>query len=375
MPTEPEQLFEGFVDVRPDDKEKQTLVQLPARKGLILFADQQDSPIQLLLTATIRQTARSRLIRPDKPAGRKTDVSEVCRRVYYTCCECDYARQIEFNRLADSLFGNNAKAHKPAIHTTFVAIDTADRLPYFTVTEKTLWNAHRRLLGPFVGRNAAGVYARLCNEAFGLCREPDLGKSKKFAQCPYYQMGICPALCGQETLPEAYRKAIEDGLVALHSGLQPLIDRQTVQMRDCAGRLEFEKAQRLRQVIEWLTELQSEKYRWICRLDRLELLHIDRLHTGRKQEPQYCGFWITGSASVELTPFTSAQIPQMLEQAAALRHNPPQAKIAPAAIREHLGIVPLMLYRNRMPGLWFDLCRQPLPTADQIEQMLAGYFY
>jgi excinuclease UvrABC nuclease subunit len=81
-----EELFDSSVALDQDNNTPDALADIPTCKGVLLFTDSSDTPIQLLQAANLRRTARVKLFRQDEGISKRTDISKLASKIYWRCC-------------------------------------------------------------------------------------------------------------------------------------------------------------------------------------------------------------------------------------------------------------------------------------------------
>lgn len=119
-------------------------------------------------------------------------------------------------------------------------------------------------LGPYTGSYAVRQSVDEACKIFKLptCRRSfprDIGKGRP---CLNYSIGLCLAPCRGKLPKEVYDEAIAEAKDFLRGGTNTSVARLTERMNECAERLEFEKAARLRDRINALKKM-SEKQKVI----------------------------------------------------------------------------------------------------------------
>ncbi|MBM4104501.1 MAG: hypothetical protein FJ263_10750 [Planctomycetes bacterium] len=164
MTPRPAKYFAASLNLSAENEINKTLVRLPARRGLILFADQQHWPIQLLMCADIRHTARARLVRLSRLPVKKADISNLCKIIYYTPRDSEFACRLLYHRLCRVFFEDQFDDLVLLPHPGFVKLDKQAGLPYFFVTETPAWkNEDDEIFGPFITRKNAAAFAEALN--------------------------------------------------------------------------------------------------------------------------------------------------------------------------------------------------------------------
>ena len=119
-------------------------------------------------------------------------------------------------------------------------------------------------LGPYTGSYAVRQSVDEACKIFKLptCRRSfprDIGKGRP---CLNYSIGLCLAPCRGKLPKEVYDEAVAEAKDFLRGGTNTSVARLTERMNECAERLEFEKAARLRDRINALKKM-SEKQKVI----------------------------------------------------------------------------------------------------------------
>jgi hypothetical protein len=371
MTPRPAKYFAASLNLSAENEINKTLVRLPARRGLILFADPQHQPIQLLMCADIRRTARARLIRDPHLSAKKADISNLCKIIYYTPRDSEFACRLLYHRLCRVFFEDQFNDLVLLPHPCFVKLDNQAGLPYFFVTENPSWKENDGIFGPFITRKNAAAFAEALNEAFDLCRNPDCLSSGRYENCAYLQMKTCIGPCRDEKTPVYYLQAVQEALDAAMGNYETPIRHKENEMRQAAARLEYEKARQIRDRIERMRELEKPEYRLIRPLRQFCWLHIDRV-VGTGKSPSFCAFLITANEVIELEPFNGEQVELFLEKLRSI--SIPPAKKDTRQMKEHLAEICLFLYRNRKPGLWLDCTGGRYPNADKLRHLLQQPF-
>lgn len=354
-----EESFDFSVDCGPETDIPKTLAEIPARRGLILFADANNQPIQLLMCADLRRSARARLLTQSEAPTRRADIAAVCTRIYYSPIDTEFACQLAYNQCCRQLFPETCESLISLPKPCFVRIEKRRQLSYFTVSEKSDLNGE--CWGPFISRRNASEFADILNTAFELCRNPECLSSGRFESCPYYQMKTCTGPCLDTAQTESYQQNINDAASAASGETQGALDRKQDLMRQASVRLEFEKARRIRDQIDLLGKLKKPEFLHIHPMSRFCVLHLDTLKSSKKN-PKWAAFILTALSFREI-PFDLTTIEAVIE---GLNST---AGLARTSDIDYLPTVCLFLYRSRRSGLWVD-CSTALPTSQSILAML-----
>jgi excinuclease UvrABC nuclease subunit len=372
-------LFESCVQLEPGAQPVQSIDDLPHCRGVVLFADADDTPILLLTAADIKRLAINRLTCADTTiTTKRVKLADITRKIYYRCCWCDFSSSLEHYRIAKELFPSRYHEMVTFPKIWYVKINCAAKWPNFTITdnpEDGKQDVH--IFGPLPARKAAGDYISTLNEAFGLCRQQCLvDDSAKAASCPYYQMGTCDAPCLGKTNREAYLCRIQHAVEAAGGSRQEHIQWFNDTMRTLAAQMKFEEAQRTKKQLEHFKQLDDPTYRWVCELRELKILHIDagpkiKIKGQKKKTQSYMAFLIQGGVIMQLENFTTEQVPQLLETVSATV-NRLACETSTQNIAEQMSLVGFALYRSKPSGLWLD-CRK-IPRADELTHIISKKF-
>ena len=108
MPRTIKELLNGPLAINPLRQTDEALKPLPTCKGILLFTDNLDRPIQLLIAANIRRTARARLIPPDPTLLKKrADITQITRKIYYCPCYNYFTSTLKHYQIAKAIYPAN----------------------------------------------------------------------------------------------------------------------------------------------------------------------------------------------------------------------------------------------------------------------------
>lgn len=145
---------------------------------------------------------------------------------------------------------------------SYIAL-TAEDLPRFVPYRKHRVNKElegaaeariARRFGPYVSRRFRDTLLDFVNENFRLRTCSPLPSRA----CLRYHIHKCSGICQQEITPAQYGDDVKEAIAFLSSRHTAVIREMKRRMRQCAARLEFEKAQRIKEQVEVL-ELALEK--------------------------------------------------------------------------------------------------------------------
>lgn len=365
-----EDLFPGSLSL-PDEQESDALAALPACRGVLLFTDGARRPIRMTYCANLRRTAQTRLVSDPEVVTRSADLSAVTAQVWFLPCRTEYESFRQYIRLARFLFPEalDETVSLPPAHS--VVADPDEPWGAFACTDQPLQKASAVYFGLFPSRRHADAFAQAWNTTFGLCRNRRLALAGKGRQCSYLQMGLCPGPCLDADNAPAYRRTLMQAVEAASKPPRETIDLLTIEMRQKAANMEFERAQLLKKQIEQLSELTGGAYRWTGRLSDLEIVHIDqscfRVKKGRRKIPVFCIYEMDARQAALRRELTLEEPDEGQELASNL-------DLPPLKPKEHLGLLSYYLYRSSPPGLWMKRHRYSQQSEDQLREMLEATF-
>ncbi len=389
MNAEWESLFDGSLthlseSAEQTDNEFDALAELPARRGVLLFADAHNQPIVLIQTANLRSLARSRLARaPDQQPHRKADLAAVTRQIYYACCENDFQRQLLYQRLTHELFGNAWKKWLVLPRRSYAVLDRQRAFAFFAVTGSVEAGPSKELFGPFANRRAAALFCESLNTAFELCRNPTLLDSGNPQSCPYLQMHTCHGLCCRQHGQEAYEKRLEKALRCAEGEIASAVEQLRQQMKQAAAGLDFETAQLRKKQADQLSRLGRPEFAWTGRLAALRLVVV--VSGGKapakdsKKKVRCWQLWLIDLDGVYLLGRFAEDDPETLHQILDKLHQPalkPPPYPYALSRQEHLATVCWLLYRKNRPGQWYNAARaRPISQTilDDLKEEQTGH--
>jgi len=383
------------------------LTELPSSAGLVLFADSQDTPILLMTAANIRRTTKNKLAdfgelsrAEQKEATKRADLKSITAKIYYTVCPCKFRLALVHWRAVKKIFPQNYKDHETIVYPWFVRIDFSEKIPFFSVTKKPVFNEGEKILGPFPAQKSATIFLNTLEDAFKLCRRNDLvNNSVQAASCPYLQMDACCGVCGGKVTPEEYQNIIKD---AFEAGVNPTktIEQLQQQMQTAAKDLNFERADEIKRKIEKLSTLKKQTYphtnfssictcskssakisvqhsqtnrhsgkigagayKWTGDLKKLKIVHIDKSakikpEDSKKKKQTYAVFAMNFFEIIDLGDFViegTEKIAGAIENTLAKLNIGRQETCDSTEILEQFAIVSYFLYRTKPSGLWINV--------------------
>ncbi|MEN6307454.1 MAG: UvrB/UvrC motif-containing protein [Anaerohalosphaeraceae bacterium] len=365
-----EESFAFSLSLGSENETIPALAGIPARRGLILFADSADRPIQMLLCADLRRTARARLLTQNRQASRKADISKVCTRIYYTCMQSEFACQKAYIALCRTYFQDQLADLVQLPRPCFVKLETRLKLPWFAVTDKPSLDKNTAMWGPFITRRHANQYAEILTKAFHLCRNADCLSSGRYDLCPYYQMKTCLGPCLHPEQQTHYQQALAKAVAVANAGPDEYISTLTASMQSLSKNLEFEKARHIRDQIELLKKLAQPEFRDIGTLSAFRILHIDLVQKSKKNL-----LWVAFDATAaDIREFTFS-LEQLDTVISAIRDvDTCRTDIRSAQIQENLGLICRFLYRSKKPGLWLNCSNQNNLTPETLLEQMKAVF-
>jgi len=354
-------IFENCI--LPDDE----LTSLPNSAGFVLFADNQNRPIALLIAANIKRTAKTKLAEKiDKT--KRADLKSITAKIYYTICPCKFRLAVKYFEAVRKIFGQEYKEHIKLVMPWFIKIDLGEKIPFFSVTKKPMFKTGEETIGPFAGQRAATAFLKTLEDAFKLCKRSDLlrqaqdrlvNNQRAGQSCPYLQMDACVGVCAGKISEEDYRSLLKE---AFEAGCNPAeaIEKIKIEMQTASKELNFEKAAGLKKKIEKLSILNKQAYKWTGDLKKLKVVHIDKSFKikpqGVKKKIQtYAAFIIDFFNIIDLGDFAGDNPDLICEAISKNLGNPPQ-DICDEMI-ERFSIVSYFLYRSKPSGLWINASR------------------
>jgi len=353
-----EELFESSVAFEHENLTLDALTDVPTCKGVLLFADSDCQPIQLLQTANLRRTARTKLFHQNESVSKKTNISALTNKIYWQCCYNDFMTQTVYVQLAHILFGKRIDDWIHLSRPCFSVIETDSYLPYFDASNNPAISEKRIAYGLFPSRKAAAEFSKTLNSVFCLCQNPTLLKTGRESSCPYLQMMKCPKPCLDPTQKASYLNRCDKATEAANGHITPSLNALNQRMDKAAKAMDFEKASELKKQLDQLGNLKKRDYRWVHNLKNLSVLHVDRtfkksIEGQRRRIQQYQWFKINAEAIYDLGDFTPTSwqdIDRFLEQ-----NWTAGSTISFAGdTGKHLANLAFFLFRSKKSGVWID---------------------
>lgn len=370
--------FEACIPIEPGDDRIRTVQMIPNRRGVVLFADSDDRPILLLSAASLRTTVRNRLLHENAGGPTKrAKLTEIVDRIYYACCHCEFKNTLTHYQLARALYPDSYREHFRFLKPYCIKIDLSAKWPNFSVIDKPVTQNSEKVFGIFPTHKSAAEFKGILEEAFVLCRRPNLIDSPdRCLSCPYLQMRSCPAPCIGRISREQYLLQIADAVHAAAGRFDHNIERLTERMFELSQQTEFEEAAKIKERLKQLKLLSEPKFKWVTYLSELAILHIDtgpriKIKGKRKLTQLYSAFLIRTDRVFDLGNFNADQSDQMLkalEKKISLPHKSTDASV----MSEQISLLGSLIYRGKPPGIWLS-CKKTL-SAELIQKAISKKF-
>jgi excinuclease UvrABC nuclease subunit len=376
-----QEYFDECLYINPLNEAPEKLGALPNCKGVVLFADEADRPIQLLITCNIRRLSTCRLFAGGEEGPTKhTNIAEITRRIYYRCCYNHFACSFEHWQIARALWPKTYRQLSLFTKQSYVKIDQSPKWPRFVLADKPLVSETTKIFGPFPNRKSVNSFIEILQDSFGLCRRGKMVESEARAiSCPYLQMGQCSGPCAGKVSRAEYIEQIEQAISTASGNTQQQKARLENRMRRLCERMEFEQAEMVRKQLGKLELLNKEMYCWTGDLAQLAILHIDKsakvTEPGKRKKTQsFSAFLIRYGSITRSADFTLDGIEDFHKTFVSnLAQDTPDAEAE--LLYDRLGLLSYFLYRSRRPGIWIDCSAIKIkPTAEQIKEMICEHF-
>lgn len=234
--------------------------------------------MQLLCVKNLRASLRRRL-GGEEPAGptRKVDLRQLVRRVYWRAVDSTLEADLVYLEAARRVFPETYKGIMGFRPAWFVQVDPGAEFPRYTKTTELGGRGDGAILiGPVEDKHAAARLIELAESMFDLCRYYNiLLEAPRGKACAYKEMGRCPAPCDGSISMEEYRRMVRDSATAM---VEPerFVAEQTSRMRQAAAGLEFERAAKIKALIEQAGQLGKGPFRHARRLEDLAFISLQR---------------------------------------------------------------------------------------------------
>lgn len=378
------ELFEGCLRINPAQQTLEAIFEpglVPAKKGVLLFADKDDRPIQLLIAANIRRTAAAKLFPQDPAAAKKqANIASITQKIYYLCCYNDFKCILKHYQIAKTLYPDSYTKIITFPRQSYVKITPGAKWPFFSLTDKPFISKTEKFFGPFPTRKSAGEFIHILQNVFGLCQRPGLLESEKdTSSCTYLQMNSCSAPCIGKTSRSEYLNWVQDAVTAAKGNLRRKKEKMLGQMKKLAEQREFEQADIVKKGLRQLENLTKETYRWTTEISELAILHIDRsakikIEGKRKKEQTFSAFVIQSGHIFELADFTLDNIDAFYTSFTQCLTEPVFG-LSGEQLSEQLSFLGFSLYRSKPAGVWINCSSgKDVPACEEIIDMIRRRF-
>jgi hypothetical protein len=262
----------------------EALAAIPARRGLALLAGEDGRPILLLPAANLRARVTGRLKSPSPDERRRMpDLQAVTRSVQWRLAHSHFETDLRFLQIASEIWPGEFQtllAWRPA---WFLRVDLGLEYPYFARTQDVSSSsaraeaspAARKLFGPFPSGAKARQFEAALNDAFELCRDTRcLRQSPRGRRCSYGQMGKCLCPCDGTIPAEGYRRAVAEAADFVAGAKSGVLGRLQAEMKEAAGRLDFERAAAIKARLARLASLEGADYAHVAPIEDFRFLLI-----------------------------------------------------------------------------------------------------
>ena len=259
-------LFTECVAFDPSGEVDAFLKTVPAKWVVYLFADADDSPVQLLCVKNLRASLKRRLGGLDVMAGpsRRVDYRDLVRRVYWRRVDSGFEADLVYLEAARAVFPRSYRGMLGFDPAWFVHVDVGQRFPKLAKTIDLMKAGE--LIGPVQDKHAAQKLIELMEDAFDLCRYYNiLVLAPQGRACAYKEMGKCPAPCDGSISMEQYRLMM-GWAVETAVGPGELIEQTQRRMTEAARDLRFEAAGKIKQYAEQLGQFGSGAFKHVRRI-------------------------------------------------------------------------------------------------------------
>jgi excinuclease UvrABC nuclease subunit len=251
--------------------------QLPSKPGVYCLQDEEHRTLLLAATANLRRAVAAKLDpNTDHPASRRQlrlhDVVHHGRiATVGSAFEADWA----YLQWARFLLPQSYRGLLDRWQAWFIHCDPTAEHPQLVKTAHPQVNQPGVHLGPFPDKHAAGRYMELLQDAFDLCRYHHiLVQSPHARACAYKEMGRCPAPCDGTVTLDSFRQQYQQAIEFAMTSLVEWRRKIEMQMEASSQALEFEQAQRFRNLLERTEPAAKRDYAQVNRIERFEFIAL-----------------------------------------------------------------------------------------------------
>jgi len=234
-----------------DQSIRDKVSRFPREPGVYLFRDERSAVLYAGKAADLRARVRSYLT----PGGDG--------RYQLRFLERD-ARDVEFiatSTEAEALLLENTviKKHKPRYNIKLkddkafllLRLDRKEDWPWFRFVRRRRDDG-AMYFGPFASAKAVRRMLRLLHKVVPLRDCTDAVFHNRTRACVKHQIGRCPAPCVGEVTREDYGRLLDGAVRILRGEIRPVVQDLQARMGEAAERLEFERAQAMKEQVEAL---------------------------------------------------------------------------------------------------------------------------
>ncbi len=219
----------------------------------------------MLRAQNLRRSAAGRLESGSDLPNRRADLREVAREIRWTPAYSVFESMLTLLRVARLLTPGTYRNDIEFAPAWFASIRLADSFPRWRV-DKIAFQPDATEIGPFGRRREADSLTALLEDAFDLCRYPEiLEKAPHGEACDYFDMGRCPAPCDGSIPMTQYRASLDASIQFASGVFTPAIERIQTRMNTAAAAREFALAARLRDTLDRATKTMA-KLKKSCRI-------------------------------------------------------------------------------------------------------------
>ncbi|MCD4825187.1 MAG: hypothetical protein K8S55_11310 [Phycisphaerae bacterium] len=268
-------LFDARFDVTPPVAEEQ-LVQVPAKRGVVLLAGGDNEPIVMLTAADMRSRTRIRLANPREDQSttrsRSPDLREITRGIYYCRCESHFETDWRFLELARQVWPGRYKSMVGWKPPWFIHLDTAESYPHFSRSREVFGHGGQ-YLGPFAGGRDADKFIDVLADAFNLCRSIScLRNAPNGPRCAYAEMNRCCSPADGTISMDEYRLILQKAVDFAAGRRDELPKQLRGEMADAAAALKFELAGSIKTRLERLGFFDGRQYHHVVPAERFSYI-------------------------------------------------------------------------------------------------------
>ena len=362
-------MFDGRLEVQPPLTDEQ-LAGIPAKRGVVLLAATQGTPIVLLTAADLRARTRTRLSSPDPDERRKApDLRNITREILWKLAWGHFEADLSFLELACAIWPREyagMPAWRPA---WFVHVDSPGACPRFARTRE-VFGGPGRYFGPFADGRSAERFIGSLQDAFDLCRQAEcLRKAPHGPPCAYSQMGKCLGVGDGRTSMDQYRLVLAKAADFAAGRRKEYLDDLRARMKAQAAALQFEQAAATKSRMERLAELDAPAYAHVAPAEEFRFLLVQP-----SQSPRRAKVFLVDRGSVDRGddldyPPRLDQVRRALEQMA--RHVA-AAKDFTEPDRWRMGLVSHYLYSSDQRRGVMLRWRESMPAEEVASAMEAA---